>query len=94
MNNIPALLKQWHVDIGFVRHQMYRAPIPRERERWHTLWLAAQGWSAVRIAEALDRNPHTIGDWLARFRQYGPVSLNFEQSGGSPPSSILHNKYI
>jgi len=93
MNDILTFLKQWNLDMGYVRQQMYRAKVPRERERWHALWLAAQGWSAVHIAEALDRNPHTIGDWLAHFRQYGPASLVFEQTGGSPPSSIRSNRH-
>ena len=93
MNNISSLLKKWNVDMDYLRQQMYRSPTPRERERWHALWLAAQGWSNTHIAEVLDRNPHTIGDWLALFRQQGPTSLAFEQTGGSPPSSVLRNKH-
>jgi transposase len=64
---------------------MYRAPTARERERWHAIWLVEQGWSAAKVARALDRDPHTIGAWLEAFRRQGPVSLTFEQSGGSPP---------
>ena len=42
-----------------VRERMYRAPTPRERERWHALWLLAQGWSATKVAErAGARRPH------------------------------------
>jgi len=93
MDDISALLQQWNLDIVYVRRQMYRAPTPRERERWHALWLAAQGWSAVHIAEALDRNPHTIGDWLTLFRQHGPVSLAFKQTGGSPLSSTPSKRH-
>jgi len=37
------------------------------------------------VAEALERDPHTIGEWLESFRQHGPAGLTFEQSGGSPP---------
>ncbi len=93
MNNILAGLQKWNLDIGHVRRQMYRAPTPRERERWHALWLAAQGWSAARIAEALGRDPHTIGGWLDDFRKHGPTSLAFEQTGGSPPPSIQSNRH-
>ena len=63
MNDISVLLEQWHVDVREVREYVYRAPTPRERERWHALWLLARGWSAVQAAEALERDPHTIGDW-------------------------------
>ena len=37
-------------------------------------------------AEALEREPHTIGNWLDNFRQGGAQGLVFEQTGGSPPS--------
>jgi transposase len=66
---------------------MYRAPMPRERKRWHAVWLLARGWSAAEVAEALARDPHTIGDWLARFCRDGPAALALVHSGGSPPSS-------
>ena len=81
------LLARWALDEGQVRERMYRAPTPRERERWHALWLNAQGWSAARVAGALDRDPHTVGAWLAAFEQDGPAALAFVQSGGPPPSS-------
>ena len=92
MDEIGALLKQWQLDIRAVREQMYRAPTPRERERWHALWLLAQGWSAAQIAEALERDAHTVGDWLADFKRVGPAGLAFEQTGGSPPPLKRRNK--
>lgn len=92
MNNILAVLQQWNLDTGKARWRMYRAPTPRERERWHTLWLSVQGWTASQIAVALGRNPHTVGSWLADFRQRGPISLTFKHTGGSPPSSTGSSK--
>src|SRR5713101_582418 len=71
-----------------VREQVYRASTPRERERWHAVWLLAQGWSQVQVAAALERDAHTVGEWLAGFRQSGPTSLAFEQTGGSLGSSL------
>ena len=87
MNDIVPLLGRWEVEVRQVRGRMYRAPTPRERERWHALWLLAQGWSANKVAEVLERDPHTIGNWLAAFAQDGPAALAFEQTGGSPPPS-------
>jgi transposase len=84
---MDGLLKQWALDARQVRERMYRAPTPRERERWHALWLLARGWSAAQVAEALERDPHTIGEWLAAFGRGGPAALAFEQGGGSPPPS-------
>ena len=81
------LLERWKLDAREVRERMYGAPTPRERERWHALWLVARGWSAAQVAEALERDPHTVGEWLAQFRRGGPAALAFEQTGGSPPPS-------
>lgn len=80
-------LERWKLDVRAVRERMYRAPTARERERWHALWLLARGWSAAQVAEALERDPHTIGEWLAAFGRSGPAALAFEQTGGSPPPS-------
>ena len=102
MNEVVDMLSEWHLDIRAVRERMYRAPTARERERWHAIWLLAHSWSAAqasplralarRVAEALERDPHTIGDWVADFRRAGPEGLIFEQTGGSPPSSTGKNR--
>ncbi len=81
------LLERWKLDVRQVRERMYRAPTPRERERWHALWLLARGWSAAQVAEALERDPHTIGEWVAAFGRSGPAALAFEHTGGPPPPS-------
>jgi transposase len=85
MPDIQAGLVHWGLDLRQVRERLYRAPTARERERWHALWLLAQGWSAAKVAEFLERDPHTIGSWLTAFAHDGPAALAFEQSGGSPP---------
>ena len=85
MSTMAAALARWELDVATVRERMYRAAHPRERERWHALWLLAQGWSAAQVAEALERDPHTVGDWLPPSRRAGPAAVAFEQTGGSPP---------
>ncbi len=85
MNDVLAMLGYWQLDAKAVRERMYRAPTPRERERWHAVWLLAQGWTAAQVAEALERDAHTIGDWVEDLRQKGPKALAFEQTGGAPP---------
>jgi transposase len=92
MDDVQALLERWQLDVRTVRECMYRAPSPRERERWHALWLLARGWSASEVAAALERDPHTIGDWVASFRRAGPPALAFEQTGGPPPPSTRPNR--
>ena len=36
MNDIAAGLVRWRLDLCQVRERLYRAPTPRERERWCT----------------------------------------------------------
>jgi transposase len=83
--SITAALARWGLDAAAVRARVYQAPTPRERERWHALWLRARGWTAAEVAEALGRDPHTVGAWLEAFERDGPPALAFEQTGGSPP---------
>ena len=85
MQEMGALLGRWRMDEAEVRRRMYRAPTPRERERWHAVWLLVQGWTAGAVAQALERDVHTIGQWAQAFADGGPKALVFEQSGGSPP---------
>ena len=63
-------------------------------ERWYAMLLLAQGLTAATTAEALERDPHTVGRWAAAFGEGGPTALMFEQSGGSPPPSARRNRRI
>ena len=85
-------LEQWQMDARDLRRRMILSPTPRERERWYALLLLAQGWTASSTAEALERDPHTIGRWAAAFGEGGPTALIFEQSGGSPPRSARRSR--
>ena len=82
---LEEALSRWQIDAVGVRERLYRAPTPRERERWHALWLALQGWPVAQVAAALGRDPHTVGGWLSAFRRDGPAALAFVHTGGSPP---------
>ena len=92
MTDFLAVLRHWQLDVKAVRERMYSAPTPRERERWHAVWLLARGWSATQVAEALERDAHTIANWVEALRQQGPEALAFEQTGGAPPPSVRRNK--
>ncbi len=85
MDEVASLLDRWGLDIAQVRERIYRAGEPRERERWHALWLLGQGWTAAKVAETLDRDAHTIGVWVETFREQGPSGMAFRQTGGPPP---------
>jgi transposase len=92
MDKVTDTLRKWRLDMKAVRDRMYRAPTPRERERWHAIWLLARGWSGAQVAEALERDAHTIGNWVADLRERGPAGLAFEQTGGSPPPSTRRSR--
>ena len=85
MEEMGALLVRWRMDEAEVRRRMYRAATPRERERWHAVWLLAQGWTAAAVGRALERDAHTIGQWIKAFAGGGSQALVFEQTGGPPP---------
>ena len=85
MSDIQGELARWGLDAGQVRERVYRAATPRERERWHALWLLAQGWSAGSVA-ALARDAHTIGGGSPTSANTA-TALAFEQTGGPPPPS-------
>ena len=85
VREIDWSLEQWQMGVKDLRRRMVLAPTPRERERWYARLLLAQGLTAAATAEALERDPHTIGRWAAAFGEGGPAALIFEQTGGSPP---------
>ena len=86
VREMERFLEQWQMDARDLRRRMIRSPTPRERERWYALLLVAQGWTGSAVAEAPERDPHTIGRWAAAFGEGGPAVLIFEQAGGSPPA--------
>ena len=83
VREIDRSLEQWQMEVKDLRRGMILTPTPRER--WYAILLLAQGWRASATAEALERDPHTIGRWAAAFGAGGPRGLTFEQTGGSPP---------
>ena len=84
VREIDRSLEQWQMGVKDLRRRMILAPTPREREGWYAMLLLAQGLTAAATAEALERDPHTIGRWVSAFGEGGPAALIFEQTGGSP----------
>jgi hypothetical protein len=93
MSELAADLGRWGLDERGVRERLYGASTARERERWHdgralrVGGLLGQGWPAAQVATALERDPHTVGEWLDGIRRSGPAGLTFERTGGPPPPS-------
>ena len=91
MKDIGALLRQWDVDERGVRERMHRAATPRERERWHALWLLSRGWSEARVGGIGARPPY---DWgMAEYVCDGwTVGDGLRADGWSPPPSTKRLK--
>ncbi len=87
MANMASVLTRWELDALQVRDRMYRAPTPRERERWHALWLLAQGWSANKVAELLERDAHTIGGGWPPSSALAPPRWPSSRPVPPPPST-------
>ena len=85
VRRMKGFLEQWEMGVKDGHRRAILAPTPRERERWCAILLLAQGLTAAATAEALERDPHTIGRWASAFGEGGPAALIFEQTGGSPP---------
>ncbi len=92
MVDMAAALSKWQMDVSGVRERLYRAATPRERERWHAVWLAARGFPANEVAALLERDAHTVGGWLTDFANQGPAALAFVQTGAPPPPSTPRSK--
>ncbi len=69
MIDLAAALRHWELDLRQVRERMYRAPTPRERERWHALWRLCQNSDVARIHVFSFPTRTTI------FEQCGPSAL-------------------
>ena len=70
VREIDRSLEQWRMGVKDLRRRMILAPTPRER--WYAILLLAQGLTAAATAEALERDPHTIGRWASAFGEGGP----------------------
>ena len=85
VSEIDRCLERWEMNAKDVHRRMILAPTPRER--WHAVWLLAQGCTAVAVAEALERDPHTIGRWASAFGEGGPAALH-----QNSPDAFQHSK--
>ena len=59
VRDIERSLEQWEMNAKDLHRRMILEPTPRERERWHAIWLLAQGWTASAAAEGAWTGPPT-----------------------------------
>ena len=86
VREIERSLERWELDVKDLRRRMILSPTPRERERWYAMLLLAQGWTSVATAEALERDPHTIGRWGLGLRRGWSGSPDLRADRWFPPA--------
>ena len=88
VREIGRFLKQWQMEVKDLRRRMILAPTPWERERWYAISLLAQGWTSSATAEALERDPHTIGRWASRAPRNWTTCRGISRPSGVPPEGM------
>ena len=88
---IDRFLERWEMNVRDLHRRMILALTPRERERerWHSVWLLAQGWTQWPWHGHWGGilTPSDPFDKLRRasaFGEGGPAALIFEETVGSP----------
>ena len=67
VRGMKGFLEQWEMSAKDVHRRLILAPTPRERERWHAVWLLAQGWTASAGGQGAGTGPthhREMGDGL------------------------------
>ena len=72
------------VEVKDLQRRMILAPTPRER--WYATSLLAQGWTSSATAQALERDPHTIGRGRRPFRGGRARRIDLRADRGFPRS--------
>ena len=86
VREIDRSLEQWRMGIKDLRRRMILAPTPRER--WYAILLLAQGLTAAATAEALERDPHTMGRWASAFGEGRAFSPDVRADRGFPLTGV------
>jgi len=77
---------KWGQDDETIRRLGVEADHKRSRERFLALYMIGTGRSnASQWAEATDRNPRTVMEWIHRYNAEGAEALYYQHSGGRPP---------
>lgn len=75
----------WQQSPEQLRQDALSASHPRTRERLLALYEITQGKSATQVGRETRRNPQTVMEWVRRYNQTGPNTLEYRHTGGHPP---------
>ena len=84
MKEIVQLMEEWQLNVGDLRESMYGAPTPRERERWHGLWLLAKGGRRSKWLRLWRESLIPLETGWPTFAEPGPKVWSLNRLGGTP----------
>ena len=84
VREIDRFLEQWEMDTRDLHRRMILAPTPRERERWHAVWLAGARLDGIVHCGGTGTGPAYHRAMGVAFGEGGPAALIFEQTGVPP----------
>ena len=58
-----------------IKKSFKKAKKPRERLRYHALWLLTQGYKRKEVESVLDISESSLGTWVSKYNKYGLSSL-------------------
>ena len=86
MRDIDRFLQQWEMDARDLHRRMILAPTARERERWHALWLLAQGLDRLGQRTGLGAGPSYHRPVAGGPRQGWTYGLDIRADRGVSPA--------
>ena len=92
VREIGRFLEQWEMNAKDLHRRMILTPTPRERERWHAVWLLVQGLDGIGHGGGPEAGPPhhwTMGVGLRQGRSRGP---DLRADRGFPPSSARRSR--
>lgn len=77
---------KWKQNEDDVRRMGIEAEHPRTRERFQAMYMIGSKRSnATHWAQTIQRNPHTVMEWIHTYNWEGPEGLVYRHSGGRSP---------
>ena len=84
---------KWEQSLEDLRRLSIEAEHPRSRERFQALYqIGSRQSNATDWAAKIGRNTRTVMDWVHRYNQLGPTSLEYRHSGGRSPLLTKRSK--
>ncbi len=82
---------KWGQTAAEIYQLSLKAAHARTRERFQALYMiGTQQINATEWAKQINRRNQTVMDWVHKYNQQGPESLNYQRTGGVSP--LLANR--